>query len=123
MTDAPEKPIYVAIRYCFISNAGAMIALLAFLGQVWDSPSTDIDLDPETIVSSFTLFVGGLIAAILAFMGLYFGNEYKKAAWLAKWGAPICCIASIALFVLGGLASADWLVRGSPFLDPGFLED
>ncbi len=66
-----------AIRYCFLANAGAMVALLAFLGQIWGSSPASIDIDPAEIVAGFRLFVLGVISAIAALLALHFDAKLK----------------------------------------------
>ena len=89
-----------AIRYCFIVNAGAMVALLAFLGQIWGTSPASIDINPDEIVGGFRLFVVGVISAIAALLALHFGEVLKR------WGsllATLLVVFSIALFLCGTL--------------------
>ena len=105
-----------ALKALQLINGGAIVALLAYLGQVPERSH----LAPFAAKPLF-LFLGGLVAATLAFLGTYFTqltllNEFfkggafrgpKHMTWL--YLTVVVAVASLVLFALGSFASVSAL--------------
>lgn len=94
-------------------NGGAAIALLAFFGSFAKAPNTLAI--PAGLADSLAAFVGGVLAAALAFGITFFsqagfGGEFgKRSAAIGKWGrrAAILMVAiSLGAFTTGGWMAA-----------------
>lgn len=114
----------VALRTAILVNAGAVVALLAFVGQLWRSGGDTL----AAVLRGTGPFVYGLVAAGLAAGIAYFyqsfitvlqkralaevskeAQELKPLKWfprLAKWAAWVMVallLASYGLFIWGAL--------------------
>ena len=100
-----------AIRYCFLASAGAMIALLAFLGQVWGSSPVD-GLSIVDIRCSFAWFVAGVVLAIIALAIWVLCEQYKVSDRVVTWITVVIVGLSVWCFGMGTWQSANWLAEG-----------
>ena len=99
-----------ALKVLQILNGGALVAMLAYIGQTGD---------PSCIASQakcpFLLFVAGLVVGTLAF-GTAYATQFslfnetirpsptsRHMTWL--WATAFLAIASLSLFSLGSIAS------------------
>ena len=101
-----------ALKALQLINGGAIVALLAYVGQ--DSQRPHI---AELAGRPLSLFVGGLVAATLAFLGTYLTqftllNEFfkggvfrgpKHMTWL--FSTMVVALVSLALFAWGSFAA------------------
>jgi hypothetical protein len=96
-----------AIRSLFLLNGGAVIALLAFYGDLLAGGGGAATLRPTELVAALALFVTGLIAAFLcaaaAYLGqLAFAEGGRQGLARALRGlALLAAAASVTLFALG----------------------
>jgi hypothetical protein len=107
------------IRYCFAMNAGAIVALLAFLGQIWGQRA---DIDPARINAVVLWFVVGLVAAVLAGVVDYvtLSRLYQEQAGRAKkgvnerfaWLSLAFLALSVGFFGVGAWSSSLILAEG-----------
>lgn len=67
-----------ALKTSVFINAGALVALLTFLGQLWDKA----DAPRQQILCSVHYFVYGLIAAAAAFITAYFYQSCVTASYM-----------------------------------------
>lgn len=126
MSDA-NKPLYDfashAIRYCFLANAGAIVALLAFLGQMWASTSVQpppIETDPAIMHAALRWFVAGLVCAIVAAAFCYVVLQIRAfqvtppQSALGRWWPPVVFLiwmaGSSGSFVIGAFSASGVLV-------------
>jgi hypothetical protein len=107
-----------ALKALQLLNGGAVVALLAYLGQA----SKRADL-ARALTCPFALFVAGLLAATLAYGSAYLtqlslysedvqGAGFrgtKHQVWL--WTTFAIALASLALFAFGAFASIAALTR------------
>src|SRR5437016_4386721 len=101
-----------ALKALQLINGGAIVALLAYLGQASGRPQL-----AALAAKPLTLFVGGLVAATLAFLGTYVTqftllNEFFKGASFRgpkhmKWllGTIGVALLSLVLFAWGSFSA------------------
>jgi hypothetical protein len=117
-----------AIRYCFLVNSGAVVAMLAFLGQIWGTEQQR--LDPDQIESAIAKFITGIVLAIFASLLAYVtqfrlyreGNSPELPArhMVFVWLAIVLAFLSVLMFLWGSWSSADLLARGASWQPPGW---
>lgn len=72
-----------ALKSCVIMNGGAAVALLAFIGSVWNK-STDIEV-LKLLLISMILYVAGVLCGVVA-SGLTYLGQTKYAEQKMKSG-------------------------------------
>jgi hypothetical protein len=108
------------VRYCFLMNGGAVVALLAFLGQVWGQR---VDIDASRINTVVLWFVFGLVAGVVASIAdyialsrLYQEQEHGARRGVNEWFAWVSLLLvaiSLVLFGVGAVLSAEILAEGA----------
>jgi len=108
------------VRYCFLMNGGAVVALLAFLGQVWGQR---VDVEASRINTVVLWFVFGLVAGVVASIAdyialsrLYQEQEHGARRGVNEWFAWVSLLLvalSLVLFGVGAVLSAEILVEGA----------
>ncbi|MCH7501417.1 MAG: hypothetical protein IH886_15700 [Nitrospinae bacterium] len=96
---------HTALKTSILINGGAAVALLAFIGQVWNKKDSIINI--QGITEPLTCFVYGVFCAGIAFgfgyISQIFYNKFKR-----KWGlsfhvlAFLLGLSSFIFFLLGG---------------------
>lgn len=114
------------LKSLFLMNAGAIIGLFTFIGNVGVK---SIGVDPRALWYAFAWFVGGLVLAVVSnacgyFMQNFFYQATLDQAWQSqasslgfarepqhmrpftignRWeaGAVVCAVSSLILFIIG----------------------
>jgi hypothetical protein len=99
------------IRALLLANGGAAVALLAFLGNVWQSPRGNVDSLVTAVQPAMLAFVLGAGLAILT-SGLsylaqtFFTSKKKKPGTALQVAALVSGIASLSAFGWGAVHAA-----------------
>jgi hypothetical protein len=108
--DENVEAVKTLIGYCFLVNAGAIIALLTFLGRRWGLPPVSGDaqllLDPFTIKRAIGWFAAGMVTATLTSL-VCAVSEAARRGWFFV-GASVAAVA----FCIGLTLSSGMLVDG-----------
>ena len=86
--EAAVKSGEAAIRTVILSNGGAVVAVLAFLGNLSSKVSPQ---QISAVANSLTYFSLGVAAGLLAMLGAYFTNYYHScmgSSWVRTWQHP-----------------------------------
>ena len=94
-----------AINSSMLINGGAAVALLAFLGRIWDTGQSPAVASGLTL--SLLKFLGGVLAATVAFGTTYltqftFGHGWNKTGHSINVISMLLVIGSYILFLWGG---------------------
>jgi hypothetical protein len=73
-----------ALKSVILINGGAAVALLAFVGSIWDKSANDIDINKLLI--SMVIFVAGTLFGGLAMSWHYLEHNASKEPERKKWG-------------------------------------
>jgi hypothetical protein len=97
-----------ALKGVFLINGGAAIALLAFLGSVWQSRRPNAAAILGTMAAPMQLFVFGLVVAVAAGGLAYICQHYivlrkDKLATALRWVCVCVTAVSLVLFCIGAL--------------------
>lgn len=105
-----------ALKGVIIVNGGSAVALLAFIGNVWQHRKLG---EIPSVTLPMTLFIIGLFLGIFAFGSAYVtqfllyqeergrqvsGALKKHMTWL--WASALCFLVSLTLFGVGGIIAA-----------------
>jgi hypothetical protein len=97
-----------ALKAVLLINGGAAVALLAFVGSLWNNPNAE-PLRPE-LAYGLSLFVWGVLAAACASGASYlsqagfggeFGSRSHSIGEVARWLSVAFVVGSYALFGWG----------------------
>jgi hypothetical protein len=98
-----------AIKTLVLLNGGAIVALLAYLGQAHSRQDMAVNIG-----CSLAWFVSGLVAGAIAFFGSYltqlslYGESVlgaKRRHHLALWCSFVVCAFSVAAFAIGAFSA------------------
>jgi hypothetical protein len=93
-----------ALKSAILINGGGAVALLAFLGHIWNShPSYPIvsGLSCSLIVFAFGVLIAAMAAGTTYLSLFSWGNEYKRTGILFNFISILLVIISLILFVTG----------------------
>jgi hypothetical protein len=107
-----------AIRSLFLLNGGAVIAILAFYGDLLAGGGGAVVPRPAALVAALALFIAGLIAAFLCAAAAYLGQLVfveagrQRLARALRGFALLGAAASVTLFGLGAFRALGLLGFG-----------
>jgi hypothetical protein len=93
-----------ALKTSFLINGGAAVALLAFIGNIWNKTQTIIVI--KTLANSLVIFSAGVLFVAIATGTTYLTQNFYAYKW-NKTGAIVnivsilCVIMSYLTFILG----------------------
>ncbi len=102
---------HAAARGAFLLNGAAVVAILAFMGDVIGKPETH---NIGNLTASLWYFVGGIVCAVFCHGAGNFWHRYKvennkSLARLNERGTYVFWVASLALAIVGAVKAANAL--------------
>jgi len=100
-----------ALKSALLINAGAAVALLAFVGKVWSTDPTEPDL--KSLATALLHYVSGVLSAAVAAGTTYFsqagyGGEFGAASMsIGRVGHVLAILGVVGAYILFGRGS--WL--------------
>jgi hypothetical protein len=104
MVKSVKEAGHTALKTSFLMNAGAAVALLAFIGNIWNKTQAAIVI--KALANSLGLFSLGVLFVAIATGTTYLTNNFYAVKW-NKTGAIVniisilCVIMSYLTFIFG----------------------
>lgn len=76
ITAHSDKPLVMAVKFGFVMDIVALLAIIALVVQYFVDPTVPIGW-PSTMVA--IVFVGGVIVSVMGVVGIYVGNTFNEA--------------------------------------------
>jgi hypothetical protein len=103
-----------SLRMSFLINGGAIVALLALLGQLWRVRDPTAGQAITTIAPSFVAFIAGIVCATAAAALSYVSqsivvekNTWKRTAFGTRLAAVLLVLGAMSLFCVGAWKAFD----------------